>query len=78
MCSSEEDVSALQFASIIGHTKIAELLITAGCSIDHYSFDGFTALHCAAKYGHVDTTRLLVRRGCVSLPQTANLLPSII
>lgn len=61
--SSEDDVSALQFAAIVGHERIAELLIDSGCSVDHYSFNGFTALHCAAKSGHVGIARLLVKRG---------------
>lgn len=62
-CSSEENVSALQFASIVGRTRIAEILIHSGCSIDHHSFNGFTPLHYAAKHGHVDITKLLIDEG---------------
>jgi len=61
--SSVDDLSALQFASIIGDRRIAELLIDAGSNIDHHSFDGFTALHFAAKHGHVHIIDLLLDHG---------------
>jgi ankyrin repeat domain-containing protein 50 len=51
-------------AAIRGHTPIAGILLEHGADIDaSHGYDGKTALHRAAQGGHLDTVRLLLRKG---------------
>jgi RNA polymerase sigma factor (sigma-70 family) len=53
-------------AAAIGQTeRVRDLLDKDSALLDAYSAEGFTPLALAAHYGHLETTRLLLRRGAI-------------
>lgn len=61
--SSYDETSALHFAAMIGHYRIAKLLIENGCGVDLSNVDHFTPMHLAALHGRVKVVRLLLQNG---------------
>lgn len=55
-----QQISPLTSAVFAGHIDVARLLLDAGANPDVASA-GFTPLHLAAKYNHVEIVRLLIR-----------------
>ena len=51
------------FAARFGNPKCAEILLDREASLDQVDIDGDTALHKAARNGHVATVNLLLDRG---------------
>ncbi|KAI4091895.1 MAG: hypothetical protein LQ344_003852 [Seirophora lacunosa] len=51
---------ALTEASIQGHTKIVDLLIEEGCSLEQADAEGNTALHHACQQGHLAVVKSLI------------------
>ncbi|KAL9058049.1 MAG: hypothetical protein Q9206_002097 [Seirophora lacunosa] len=51
---------ALAEASIQGHTKIVDLLIEEGCSLEQADAEGNTALHHACQQGHLAVVKSLI------------------
>ncbi len=45
------------------YLEIAKFLIEHGAQLDYQDSDGFTALHYAAKNGHLEVVKMLVERG---------------
>ena len=45
------------------YVEIAKYLIEQGAEINHQDSDGFTALHYAAKNGHIDVVKMLLNKG---------------
>ncbi|XP_076084169.1 caspase-3-like [Mytilus galloprovincialis] len=54
------------FAALGGYLEICRLLIDTGCKIDITNDDGYTALHWAAREGHLQITQCLVKQGGAS------------
>jgi hypothetical protein len=52
---------ALLYASMYGHTPIAELLVENGADLRAHTRDGQTPLHCAVIGAHLDTVEALLR-----------------
>ena len=50
----------LSYAAYNGHTEIAEYLIKRGADVDGKTENGSTALFFAARFGHIDTVRMLL------------------
>lgn len=58
------DGSALDIASMMGHTEIVKLLLDRGANVNYaHGNMGWTALSSAAYKGHTDTVKLLIERG---------------
>jgi ankyrin repeat protein len=53
----------LDQAAALGRAERVRQLLDAGCGVDDHTPDGFTPLHYAAFFGHLDLARLLVHRG---------------
>lgn len=53
----------LSYAAYNGHTKIVEYLIGRGAEIDGKTENGSTALFFAARFGHLDTVKVLLKHG---------------
>ena len=60
---SEFGVTALSWAALQGHTKIAEFLIERGTDVNAKNQDGATALHSAAFLGRAEIAKLLIQKG---------------
>jgi ankyrin repeat protein len=61
---SKTDVqSAFVWACQFGRTSVAEFLLEYGADIALQDGNGMTGLHVAAGGGHLDTVKLLIRRG---------------
>ncbi|CAG2199093.1 ARMS [Mytilus edulis] len=58
--------TALLFAALRGHVEACQLLLENRCNKDITNSDGYTALHLAAKWGHLQTTRCLVEQASIS------------
>ncbi|CAG2249856.1 unnamed protein product [Mytilus edulis] len=56
----------LLYVAAAGHLDIICYLASVGCNIHSRSKDGFTALHCAAVYGHFHVTKWLIEEGGIS------------
>ncbi len=57
------DMPPLAWASIMGQTQAAELLLQHGADVNGRNRDGNTALHIAAFLGHAETAELLIKNG---------------
>lgn len=57
------DVDLHEAAAVGAADRISELLESRPEEIDSYSHDGWTPLHLAAFFGHIDATSVLVRAG---------------
>ena len=55
--------TALQLASMRGHTEVVKLLLDRGASVDEKGEDGDTALMRASYGGHTEVVKLLLDRG---------------
>jgi len=55
--------SAFMWACQFGRTDVAEFLIENGADVKVQDGNGMTGLHTAALGGHLDTVKLLLRRG---------------
>lgn len=56
-------VTCLIVASMQGHEKMVDLLITRGARVDHQSSDGATPLLCAAEHGRGNIVKKLLEAG---------------
>jgi len=56
----EYGVTALSFACIKGHFKVADILIKHGADVNLCNRNGSTPLHFAANEGHTDLVKLLI------------------
>jgi ankyrin repeat protein len=54
-------------AAIRGHTEVIANLIKVGVDVNVGDYEGYTALHFAAKCGHYDVCDLLYRSGADAL-----------
>lgn len=61
--SPETNISPLTWATMMGHTEAAELLITLGADVNVRQEDGGTPLHIAVTLGRVELTKLLIENG---------------
>jgi hypothetical protein len=57
------DWTPLMVAAYNNHTAAVDALVAAGADIHRDIHDGNTALHCASKWGHLRTARLLLEAG---------------
>ena len=59
-------MSGLMWSSMMGHTEIVHMLLTAGAAVDATDAAGWTSLHLACRWGQIDCVRILVgaRWGC--------------
>lgn len=59
-------MSGLMWSSMMGHTEIVQMLLTAGAAVDATDAAGWTSLHLACRWGRIDCVRILVgvRWGC--------------
>ena len=53
----------LHVMALIGHSRMADVLLKAGADIEARDVGGFTALHCAVARGHLILADMLLRRG---------------
>lgn len=63
---NQNQSSALQFASLHGYAAVATFLLMQSevvQRIDDMNASGYSALHCAAREGHVEIARLLLDHG---------------
>jgi len=60
---SDDGTTLLMYASLLGQTKIAELLIQKGADVNARNRNGSTALHGAALLGETEITKLLIQKG---------------
>lgn len=63
---NQNQSTALQFASLHGHTAVTAFLLTQSDvvqQIDDMNASGYSALHCAAREGHVEIAQLLLDHG---------------
>ena len=56
-------VTCLIVASMQGHEKMVDLLISRGARLDHQSSDGATPLLCAAEHGRGNIVKKLLEAG---------------
>ncbi len=59
----EYRISALTWATLVGDTASAQVLLNAGCDPDLRNQDSNTPLHAAAFFGRSDIASLLIERG---------------
>ncbi|XP_063400340.1 protein TANC1-like [Mytilus trossulus] len=57
-------MTPLMWATMGGHLEVVTYLVSHGSQLEATDEDGETALHCAAKYGRIDTTKWLIDQGC--------------
>ncbi|KZV60588.1 ankyrin [Peniophora sp. CONT] len=57
--------TALHLASLMGHTRVVELLLDHGAAIDAATEDGITPLACAVSSHRLETVALLLARGAM-------------
>jgi ankyrin repeat protein len=55
--------TALHYAAMKGHTRIAEILISNGADVNAQDKEGLTPLHIAAGIGHIEFVELLLAKG---------------
>jgi ankyrin repeat protein len=55
-----------------GHTKIVQILLNSGASIDSVDIAGRTALHCAVESRKLEVVRVLLERGADAKRKDAN------
>ena len=60
---AELRITALSWAALHGHTKIAAFLIDRGADVNAKNQDGATALHSAAFFGRAEIAELLIQKG---------------
>jgi len=71
--SGSENNIPLTLACWKGHTKVVELLLEHKSNIEHRNKAGCTPLMLASREGHVDTTRLLLKKGAeINTPSGSN------
>lgn len=61
--SPETNISALSWATMMGHTEAADLLIESGADLNVRQEDGGTPLHIAAALGRAELAELLIKKG---------------
>lgn len=61
--SPETNISPLSWATMMGHTKAAELLLQLGADVNVRQEDGGTPLHIAASLGRAELAELLIKEG---------------
>jgi ankyrin repeat protein len=49
------------------NVKLVEWLLEAGANVNHAMGSGWTALHAAAYNGHIETVKVLLKRGADTL-----------
>ena len=59
----------LLWAAKTGNVGVTELLLERGVLVDHVDIDGNAALHVAAHFSQVETTRMLMNYGADLLMQ---------
>ncbi|XP_052065757.1 uncharacterized protein LOC127705481 [Mytilus californianus] len=57
-------MTPLMLAAERGHLEVVTYLVTHGSQLEVTDWDGETALHYAAQYGRIDTTKWLIDQGC--------------
>ncbi|TNN51361.1 Ankyrin repeat domain-containing protein 45 [Liparis tanakae] len=62
--------NALMTASMLGRSVIARELVDHGASVNERTVRGYSSLHLAACWGHLDTVRVLLELGADPLSQT--------
>jgi len=55
--------TALHLAAQYGHTKVVNILLEKGASIDARDYSNQTVLHRAARYGSLEAVKMLLDRG---------------
>ena len=58
-----EEITALAFATIHGHTDIVQYLVSAGAPVDAPNEDGVTSLICACRNNHSEIAHFLLTHG---------------
>ena len=61
--SPETNISPLSWATMMGHTKAAELLLQLGADVNVRQEDGGTPLHVAVALGRAEIAELLIKEG---------------
>lgn len=61
--AAEPDLTIFEAAAVGRLERVHELLLLEGGFVDLWSPDGFTGLHLAAFFGHVDVAAELLKRG---------------
>ena len=61
--SPETNISPLSWATMMGHTKAAELLLQLGADVNVRQEDGGTPLHIAVALGRAELAELLIKEG---------------
>ncbi|KAI5737096.1 hypothetical protein M8J76_009979 [Diaphorina citri] len=56
-------LTALHYATDLGHIEVVKFLINAGCRVDVGEIENLTALHLASARGHTELVELLVKAG---------------
>ncbi|XP_063436889.1 fibronectin type 3 and ankyrin repeat domains 1 protein-like [Mytilus trossulus] len=54
----------LLLAALVRHMEVVTYLVTHGSQLEATTSSGLTALHYAAQYGEIDTTKWFVDQGC--------------
>ena len=59
-------------AAVLGHMRVARVLLAAGCDVDAREKSLKTPLHEAARHGHVDVFTCLIAAGARLNPHKIN------
>jgi ankyrin repeat protein len=70
--TSPTNRTSLHLGAEKGHTKIVQILLNSGASIDSVDIAGRTALHCAVESRKLEVVRVLLERGADAKRKDAN------
>lgn len=72
----DNDETALHWAAMNGHDRVAELLLAKGAEVDATDNEGMTPLHWAAFYGRLDVVKLLLANKAAVNVRSGDMSPS--
>ncbi|KAH8588946.1 ankyrin repeat-containing domain protein [Bisporella sp. PMI_857] len=72
-----EGWSAMHIAAAYASTAIVEILIKFGANLDCAMRNGQRPIHCAAIHDNIETTRTLLKHGCLLVSDSRGITPEI-